>query len=131
MVTAPALDRVESPALLFPLDELRQQLADQVLGASVVPARANQRGPAGDIVDAMIRGLGASAATILSGYMDRAAAGLIQLVTDEHRKFAAKPSYQDVLQLVEFKKVRTARAETSLDRFGAAIAALAHFPFAP
>jgi hypothetical protein len=41
--------------------------------------------------------------------MDRAAAGLVQLVTDEHRKFAAKPSYQAVVELVEFNKVGTAR----------------------
>ena len=119
LVTAPALDRVESPALLFRLADLREQLVAQILGASVVPARANQRGPAANIVDAMIHGLGTSAATILSGYMNRAAAGLIQLITDEHRKFAAKPSFQDVLELVEFSKVRTARPETSLDRFGA------------
>lgn len=119
LVTAPAMDRVESPALLFPLEELREQLLDQVLGASIVPARVNQRKPAGDIVDAMIRGLGSSAAAILSGYMNRASAGLIQLITDEHRQFAAKPSFRDVLELVEFTKLRTARSETSQDRFGA------------
>ena len=67
----------------------------------------------------MIHGLGASAATILSGYMNRAAAGLIQLITDEQRKFAAKPSFGDVVELTEFAKVRIARAETSQDRFGA------------
>ena len=119
LVTAPAMDRVESPAMLFPLDELREQLLDQVLGASVVPARVNQRKPARDIVDAMIRGLGGSAATILSGYMSRAAAGLIQLITDEHRRFAAKPSFRDVTEVMEFAKVRIARSETSQDRFGA------------
>ncbi len=70
-------------------------------------------------MDAMIRGLGGSAATILSGYMSRAAAGLIQLITDEHRRFAAKPSFRDVTEVMEFAKVRIARSETSQDRFGA------------
>jgi type III restriction enzyme len=118
LVTSQAVDRVESPASLFPLDELRTQLISTLLSAAVVPARANQRRPAGKIVDAFIRGLGASAGTILSSYSDRAAAGLLQLVTEEQRKFTAKPSYGEVLELVEVAKTRVARPETSPDRLG-------------
>ena len=119
LVTSQAIDRVESPASLFPLDELRTQLVATILSAPVVPARANQQRPAGKIVDAFVHGLGASAATILSSYSDRAAAGLMQLVTEEQRKFAAKPSYGEVIELIELSKKRVARPETSPDRLGA------------
>lgn len=119
LVTARAVDRVESPASLFPLQDVRQQLIGQVLAAPVVPARANQVRPAGEIVDAFLRGLGVQAERILSGYMDRAAAGLIQLITDEQRTFAAKPSYGEVVEVAEFGPLRIGRSETSQDRFGA------------
>lgn len=88
LVTARAVDRVESPVSLFPLADLRQQLLDQVLTAAVVPAWPNQRRPASEIVEAFLRGLSGQAEAILSAYMDRAAAGLIQLVTEEQRKLA-------------------------------------------
>ena len=119
LVTSQAVDRVESPALLFPLDDLRQQLVTQVLGASIVPARAKEQRPAGKIVDAFLRGLGPNAETILSSYMERAAGGLIQLVTDEHRKVASQPQFEEVVELITFAKPRTGRAETSQNRFGA------------
>jgi type III restriction enzyme len=118
MVTTRALDRVESPASLVPIAESRQELISRVLMAPVVPARANQRRPAEDIVDALLHGIGSNAERILSDYMDRAAAGLIQLVTDEQRKVAAKPSYGEVVELTDFAKVRIGRPETSSDRFG-------------
>lgn len=119
LITSQALDRVESPALLFPLDDLKQSLVTQVLGASVVPARAKEQRPAGQIIDAFLQGLGPNAATILSSYMDRAAGGLIQLITDEHRKVATQPSFEEVIELITFAKPRLGRAETSQNRFGA------------
>jgi len=119
MVTAGAIDQVPSPASLFPLDELRQQLLQRVLAAPAVPARSNQVHPTTQIVDTFLRGLGADAEKILSGYMDRAAGGLVQLVTEEQRRFAAKPAYEDIVELTEFNKVRIGRPETSRDRFGA------------
>jgi len=118
LVTTEAVDRVASPAALFPRDEARRALVERVLAAPVVPARANQRYAAGEIVDAFMKGLGPSAEKILSGYMDRAAAGLIQLVTDEHRKVAAKPTYGEVVELSTFDKVRTGRPTTTSDRYG-------------
>jgi len=96
----------------------RRTLTERVLMAPVVPARSNQRYAAGEIVDAFLRGLGPSAEKILSGYMDRAAAGLIQLVTEEHRKVASKPTYGEVVELVTFDKVRTGRPTTTSDRYG-------------
>jgi type III restriction enzyme len=118
LVRTAAIDRVESPAILLPLDQLRDQLVQQVLGAPAVPARANERRPASEIVDAFIQGLGFSAETLLSSYMDRASAGLIQAITEEQRKYASKPSYERVVQLVEVNKTRIGRAETSADRYG-------------
>ncbi len=119
LVTARAIDRVESPATLFPLDELRGQLVEQLCAAPVVPARGNQRYPAGRIVDAFLTGLGTHAESILSGYMDRAAANLIQVVTEEQRRFVVKPTYGEVVELASLGKVRQGRGETSQDRFGA------------
>ncbi len=118
LVTTEAVDRVASPASLFPREEARRTLIERVLMAPVVPARANQRYAAGEIVDAFLRGLGPSAETLLSSYLDRAAAGLIQLVTEEHRKVATKPSYGEVVQLATFEKLRTGRPETTSDRYG-------------
>ncbi|MHB8575469.1 MAG: DEAD/DEAH box helicase, partial [Dehalococcoidia bacterium] len=119
LVTARALDTVESPASLFPLEDLRRQLVDQLLGAPIVPARANQRRPAGQVVDMFLEGLGSQAEKILSSYMDRAAAGLLERVTEQYRKYAAKPSYEEVIELTQLGATRIGRPETSSDRFGA------------
>ncbi|MDP9364998.1 MAG: DEAD/DEAH box helicase family protein, partial [Chloroflexota bacterium] len=118
LVTTRAVNRVESPASLLPLDDARRQLIDQIIASPVVPARANQQRPAAEIVDAFLRGLGPQAESVLSGYLDRAGARLIQLVTEEQRRFAAKPSYDQVVELTEFDKVRIGRPETSRDCFG-------------
>jgi len=118
LVTTEGLDRVASPASLFPREEARRRLLERVLAAPVVPARANQLYAAGEIVDAFLRGLGPTAEAILSGYLDRAAAGLIQLVTEEQRKVASKPSYGNVVELATFDQVRIGRSETTSDRYG-------------
>lgn len=113
------IDRVESPASLLPLEDARRQLEDRVLAAPVVPARNGQRAQLAPIIEAFLRGLGDAAEPVLSGYLDRAAAGLIQLITDEHRRFVAEPDYEEIVRLREFRpSVRHARPTTSLDRFG-------------
>lgn len=119
LVTAAALDRVESPATLFPLEDLKADLTEQILAAPAVPARANQRRPAGQIVEAFIRGLSDSAQKILSGYMDRASAALIEVLVERQRGLQVKPSYGEVVELVDFNKVRIGRPETSDDRYTA------------
>lgn len=118
LVTAQAIDRIESRPALLPLEELRQKLIDRVLGADGAPARAKERRPASDIVDAFINGLGFDADAILSGYLDRVGAELIAVITDEQRKFAAKPSYGEVVEVAELSKARIGRPETTSDRFG-------------
>ncbi len=118
LVTTQAVDRVASPAALLPLEQVRRDLTQCLLSAPVVPARANQRYAAGQIVDAFLKGLGPSAETMLSGYLDRAAARLIQLVTEDHRKVASKPTYGEVVELATFDKPRISRLESTTDRYG-------------
>lgn len=118
-VTERASDPVASPASLFSYDELRQHLIESVLNAPVVPARSNQARPAGQIVGAFLSGLGPDAEKVLSAYLGRAVASLLRQLTEEHRKFAAKPHYDEVVELIAYNKVRLGRKETSRDRYGA------------
>jgi type III restriction enzyme len=115
---AKTIDRLESPASLIPLEDARRELAERVLAASIVPSRKGQRAQLAPLLDAFVNGLGDQAETVLSSYMDRAAARLIQLVTDEHRRFASAPKYDEVLNLREFRPVRHGRPVTTKDRFG-------------
>ncbi|TAK20478.1 MAG: hypothetical protein EPO26_18055 [Chloroflexota bacterium] len=119
LVTTRAVDAVSSPAALLPLENAQATIVSHLLNASVVTGRMNQRRPAGLIVDAFVRGLGGQAEKVLSGYLDRAGAALVQLVTEEQRRFAVKPSYGEVVELAELRPVRLGRPETSQDRFGA------------
>jgi type III restriction enzyme len=118
LVRAPAVDKIESPATLLPLDDARNALLDHLLLAPVVPARAAEKAAAGLIIDAFLKGLGTRAAEVLSGYMDRSAAGLIDLVTREQRRYAQKPKYDEVIELIDFRPMRLGRAETSHDLAG-------------
>jgi hypothetical protein len=70
-------------------------------------------------VDAFVRGPGPAVEKLLSRYVDRVGVGLAQLVRDELRKVAAKPSYGEVVALAEFANVRIGRPRSSRDRFGA------------
>ncbi len=119
LVTAPAIDRVISPARLFPLEGLRERLLDPLLSSPVVPARANQRAAAGQLIEAFITGLGDQAQDLLSGYLDRAIAGLIAVVAEEQRRYAAKPSYEEVVKVSDFGPTRHGKPEFSTDREGA------------
>jgi type III restriction enzyme len=112
------IDRVESPASLIPLEDAIKRLADQVLASSIVPARASQRAQLAPLLDAFLAGLGDSAELILSSYLDRAAAGFIQLVTTEQRRFASTPRYDEVLELRPFAPLRHGRPVISADRYG-------------
>lgn len=113
------IDRVESPASLIPLEDAIRRLADQVLAAPVVPARKGQRAQLAPLLEAFVTGLGDQAELILSSYLDRAAAGFIQLVGEEQRRFTAAPRYDEVLDLRQFAPVRHGRPVTSADRYGA------------
>ncbi len=118
MVTAPAVDRVESPGALLPLEDARSRLTQAVLAAPVVPARPKERKALARLVDAFLAGLGDKAEVVLSAYMDRAVAGFISLLTSEQRRFTAKPEYDEVVELFPLAPVRFSKRETDPDRMG-------------
>lgn len=118
LVTTTAADRIVSQASLLPFDDLIANLTETVLHADAVPARGDQRAAAGPLIEAFLEGLDGEAERILSAFSDRVAARLVQLVNQQQRRFAEKPSYDEVLSLVEFKPERLGRPETSTDRGG-------------
>jgi type III restriction enzyme len=117
--SSPAADRLKSSGVLFPVEQLRSQLVEFLLAAPCVPARKNERAAAAPILDALFDGLGDKAAAVLSSNMDRAAARLIRLVEQEQRKFMARPSYNEVVDLIDFAPPRVTDKPLSDDRFGA------------
>jgi type III restriction enzyme len=118
LAPAKTVDTLQSPATLIPLEDVRRELTERVLAASIVPARKGQRAQLQPLVDAFFEGLGEEAETILSSYMDRSAARLIQLVTEEHRRFASRPKFEEVVELRRLAPVRQGRPDVSADRFG-------------
>jgi len=118
MVTSDAVDKVSSQAPLLALEEARRQLADLVLGSDAVPARATERARLAPILDDLIAGLGAKAVPVLSTNLDRVAARVIDLIQRAQKEFAPKPTYDEVVDVVEFANVRLQRPTASGDRFG-------------
>jgi type III restriction enzyme len=118
LVRAPAVDKIDPPTTLLPLEDARNELLDRLLLAPVVPARPEERAGAGLIIDAFLQGLGTNAEMVLSGFMDRSAGGLIDLVTKEQRRYTQKPKYDEVVEVIEFRPTRLGRAETSSDIAG-------------
>lgn len=112
------IDSLESPASLIPLEDALKELSDRVLSSDVVPARKGQRIQLRRLLEAMVDGLGDQAERVLSSYLDRVAAGLIQLVGTEQKQFTQSPSYDEVLTLQDFDAVRYGRPTTTADRFG-------------
>lgn len=82
------------------------------------PRARGQRAQLAPLLKAFLAGLGDQAELILSAYLDRAAAGFIQLVGTEQRRFAAVPRYDEVLDLHQFAPLRHGRPVTSADRYG-------------
>lgn len=118
MVTAPAVDRVESPGALLPLEAARSRLAQAVLAAPVVPARPQEAKAVARLIDAFLAGLGDKAEAVLSAYMDRAVAGFITLLNSEQRRVTAKPQYDEVVELFSLAPVRFSKKDTNPDRMG-------------
>ena len=119
LVTAPAADRVLSPARMVPLEDARADLVESLLGAPVVPMRPAERKAAAPIVNAFLAGLGDRAEEVMSAFRDRAVAGLIERVTEEHRHTVRNPEYGEVVEVVDLAPIRTARASKTRDRTGA------------
>jgi len=117
-VTRAAADRVLSAPALFPLYDLRAQLAEMVLASPAVPARKEQRAALTPLLDAFFDGLGPKAADVLSAHLGRAGARLIRLVETEQRRFMPKPHYDEVVELKAFAPARATDKTVSPDRFG-------------
>lgn len=118
LVTSTAVDKIEATRSLFPLEDLKLELIEAVLGSPVVPARKGERVHAARLVDAFADGLGDKAAELLSAYKGRAIARLVRLVTDEHRRFATKPKFEEVVEIVPLGKQRASRRQVTKDRTG-------------
>jgi type III restriction enzyme len=126
LVRSTAADRIHSEPTLFALQDLRTQLAEMILASPAVPARATQRAAVAPLLDAFFEGLGGKAGEILSANLDRAGARLVRLVAEEQRRFMAKPSYQEVVELKEFNPSRTTDKTVTSDRLGPFLKSLAY-----
>lgn len=115
MVTVSAADTLLASTQRLPLGTLREQLTDAILAAPVVPARAAEARAVGPIIDAFLEGLGADAEELLSAYGGRAAGRLVELVTNEHRKHLAAPSYETVVEHTPIFGTRKSKRRVSLD----------------
>jgi type III restriction enzyme len=111
-------ESIESAAQTIPLADAHSYLLDAVLGAPIVGAHVREAAAGGRIVDAFVSGLGDDAERVLSAFLERAAAALVRAVTSEHRRFVGKPSYEEVVEIVEFAPARVGRAKTSSDLSG-------------
>lgn len=118
LVTSTAVDKVDAARSLFPLEELKLEVVEALLASPVVPARKGERVHAARLVDAFVSGLGEKAAELLSAYQDRAIARLVRLTTDEHRRFATKPKFDEVVEVVPLGAGRTSRRQITKDRTG-------------
>ena len=96
----------------------REELEDAVLSCDVVPARNIEREQAAlqPLLETFISGLGADAERILSGYVGRAAARLVRLVTEQAKRFATEPDFQNVVAINPVGGERSSRREVSKDR---------------
>jgi type III restriction enzyme len=119
LVTSSAADRVQSIPTFFALEDLRSQLVDMVLASPAVPARRDQRAAVAPLMDEFLSGLGEKSIDVLSANLERAGARLVTLVAEEQRRYTAKPSYHNVVELKFFNPARATDKPISTDRFGA------------
>lgn len=118
MVTAAAVDTVVSQGSLLPLDDALRDLRTRIMDSAPVPARPQEAKALTPLLDAFLVGLGAEAATVLSGYMDRVAAGFIDLIIKEQRRCGSKPTFDEVIDIATLAPGRIARPTTTQDRLG-------------
>lgn len=118
LIRSEAADRIRSTPTLFSLETLRNELEDMVLTSPSVPARRNQREALQPMLNAFFEGLGEKAEEVLSANLPRAAARLIREVEVEQRRFMAKPSYEEVVNVQDFAPARVTDKDVSPDRLG-------------
>jgi type III restriction enzyme len=78
------------------------------------------------MLDAFFAGLGDRAADVLSANLGRAGARLMRLVAEEQRRFMAKPSFHEVVELRDFAPVRATDKPISQERLGGFTKSLAY-----
>ncbi len=118
LVRSSAADHIRSVPTLFAIDQLRRDLIDMVLASPAVPARVSQCRAVVPLIDAFLDGLGDEAEAVLSANLGRAGARLVKLVGDDQRRYTAKPSYEQVVELRAFNPVRATDKLVTEDRFG-------------
>lgn len=118
LVPTAAEKKVVSKATVIPLDEAKKQLFEALMNAEIVPTRPAEKNAAKNLVDAFVGGLGTHAQNVLSRFLGRAAARLIQLVVSEQRQVRAKPKFTRVVELVPLSGVRQGRPTTSANHHG-------------
>lgn len=118
MVTAEAVDKVVSQISLLALEDALHQLRVRVMDSAPVPARQQESKALDPLLDAFVEGLGDKATDVLSAYMDRVAAGFIDLIAKEQRRYVSRPSYEDVVDIATLAPLRMARPMSSQDRLG-------------
>ncbi|WP_254781979.1 hypothetical protein [Modestobacter sp. DSM 44400] len=97
-----------------------------MLASSAVPARKSERAALTPLLDAFFEGLGNKAVEVLSANLDRAGARLVRLVESEQRRFMAKPSFEEVVEIKVLDPVRVTDKDVSGNRHGAFSKALAY-----
>ena len=70
-----------------------------VLGGNVFGWSAD-RAQSFAVLDAFVDGMGSKAESVLSAYLDRASTRLVALVTTQQRRFAHKPKYENIVEIV-------------------------------
>jgi len=117
-MTYRASDKIKAAPSLLPEADLRLGLTELVLSSSSVPARKGQIKAFQPLLNAFMEGIGENAVRVLSANQDRAGARLVTLVESEQRRYMAKPSYDEVVQLRDFNPIRVSDRPVSADRFG-------------
>jgi len=116
LVTRAASDKLEASTTLLPLETLRAELIDAVLGAPVVPQRADQARAVQPLIDAFFEGLSQDKAVhLLSAYGPRAAARLVTLVTTQQRQYQSAPSFEDVVTVTPLGRPRSSMRRQVMD----------------
>lgn len=115
MVTESATDQLRASTERLPLGTIRDQLTDAILASPVVPSRPREARAVLPIIDAFLEGVGPNAEELLSAFGTRAAARLVNAVTEEHRKHLSAPTYQHIVEQTKIDWKRSTRRRVSLD----------------
>lgn len=120
--TTEAVDRIEASGLVFTMPELHSILTDAVLGLGIIAARADEGGverrAVKPILDAFLQGLNGGADTLLSAYLGRATALLLDAINKEYRRFASAPQFEEVVSVSTINAIRRNTRPVTGNRHG-------------